>query len=148
MNQRPKLKFPPVRLRARREGDDIFVWDELRGKFLLLTPEEWVRRHAIAFLSSHCGIEPTSIVQEYPVRLNGMAQRADIVTVGSDGEPQILVECKAADVKIDGSVLAQAVRYNSVVGARYIILTNGMTHYCYERTGDTYRTLASFPKMG
>lgn len=146
MNNRPKLDFPPVRLRARRSGDDIYVWDALRGKFLLLTPEEWVRRHVLAYLTEHCGFAPQSIVQEYPIALNGMAQRADIVVVGQDGKPLVLVECKAPHVAIDESTAAQAARYCSVAGARYIVLTNGLEHRIFEYDGTAYRSCDSFPK--
>ena len=147
MNNYPKLKFPAIRLRASRCGDEVRVWDGVRGKFLVLTPEEWVRRHLIEFLIVHRGVAPHSIVQEYAVPLNDTAQRADVVVVGADARPQMLVECKAPDVKIDGGVFAQAVRYNSVVGARYVVLTNGLTHYCYELTDGNYRQLSEFPTL-
>lgn len=147
MNNYPKLNFPAIRLRAQRVRDDIYVWDALRQKFLLLTPEEWVRRHAIEYLVSSCNVEPHSIVQEYQVNLNGTAQRADIVVVGRDCQPSILVECKAPEVKIDKAVLDQAMRYNAVVKARYVVLTNGLKHYCYERTDEDYRPMAEFPRL-
>ncbi|MCH5335286.1 MAG: type I restriction enzyme HsdR N-terminal domain-containing protein [Alistipes sp.] len=144
--QLPILDFPPVRLRARRNGDRTEIWDAVRGMYLVLTPEEWVRQHLTAFLVSHCGVPPHRIVAEYPVPLNGQPQRADIVAVDDRGEPAILAECKAADVKLDQSVLAQAVRYNSVLRARYIILTNGLKHRCYEYSDGQYRP-AGFPVM-
>lgn len=131
MERCPELNLPAVRLRAaRRDGCD-YVWDPLRGKWLLLTPEEWVRRHVVAWLVGCMGVEPVRIVQEYPVPLGGMAQRADIVVCDREGGHIMLVECKAADITIDGSVLDQAVRYNSWVNARYVMLTNGIRHYFY-----------------
>ena len=147
MNRLPKLKFPAIRLRAKRDGDRTLVWDMQRGEWLVLTPEEWVRRHVLNYLVAHRGVSATSIAQEYPVPLNGMAQRADIVVIGSDGRPQLLVECKAADVKIDRSVFEQAARYNSVIGARYIILTNGLNTLCFELCEDKYINLAHFPEL-
>lgn len=134
----PKLNFPPVRLRARRSGERIEVWDALRGSWLVLTPEEWVRRHLIGFLAERCGVPMQRIVQEYPVPLNGQPQRADIVVVDDSGRPAILAECKAAGVAVDDRVLAQAVRYNSVLGAGTIILTNGLEHRCYRFDGGRY----------
>lgn len=143
----PKLALPSAELRiVNRDGQD-FVWDPLRGKYLLYTPEEHVRRHVMAYLESGCGVPATSMAQEYPVMLNGQPQRADIVVIGRDGRPFMLVECKAPDVKITGAVLSQAVRYNSVVGARYVILTNGMRHFCYELRDGAYVTLGGFPKF-
>ena len=148
MNTLPKLNFPARHLRARREADKTYVWDALRRSYLLLTPEEWVRRHVIGFLTGHCGVAPTSIVQEYPVQLNGTAQRADIVVAGGDGRPQLLVECKAADVRLTRSVYEQAARYNAVVGARYIMLTNGLETLLYELRTDCYKQIDRMPSLG
>ena len=116
--------------------------------WLVLTPEEWVRQHLKAHLIAACGAMPTRMVAEYPVSLNGQAQRADLVVVDDAGRPLLLAECKAPEVAIDRSTLDQAVRYNSVLGARYLILTNGLRHYCYERLSDAdYQPLADFPAL-
>lgn len=136
----PALNLPPVHLRARRNAGRIEVWDPLRGCYLVLTPEEWVRQHIIAFLAAHCGVPARRIVCEYPVPLNGQPQRADIVTVDDCGRPHVLVECKAATVAVGDEVLAQAVRYNSVLHARFVILTNGLTHRCLRRNDDNTYT--------
>ena len=113
MSELPKLNFPAIRLRARRRGEQVEVWDDLRGIYLVLTPEEWVRRHLIAYLVSHCGVLPKRIVQEYAVPVNGQPQRADVVVVGDGAEPLVLAECKAPEIRIDERTLSQAVRYNS-----------------------------------
>ena len=147
MSQLPKLNFPAIQLRARRQNGVVEVWDELRGMYLVLTPEEWVRRHLIAYLVGYCAAQPKRIVQEYPVSLNGQAQRADVVIVGDDARPLLLAECKAPEIPIDGKVYAQAVRYNSVLGARYVILTNGRQHYCCEFRDGEYLRLKAFPKL-
>ena len=115
MSGLPKLNFPAIRLRARRRGDSVEVWDSLRGIYLVLTPEEWVRQHLIRFL------------------------------VGDRAEPVLLAECKAPGIPINSQTLAQAVRYNSVLGARYIILTNGLRHYCCEYRDGEYAQLTGFP---
>ena len=81
MSELPKLNFPAIRLRARRRGAGVEVWDSLRGIYLVLTPEEWVRQHLIAYLVSHCGVQPMRVVQEFAVALNGQPQRADVVVV-------------------------------------------------------------------
>ncbi len=145
----PKLTLPPVKLRASRKDGGTYVWDGLRGCWLLLTPEEWVRRHVIGYLTGEAGVPPANVAQEYPVGIEGMSQRADIVVTGSGGRPLMLVECKCADIRIDGGVLDQAVRYNSVVGARYIMLTNGLTHYFYATyDGVHYSPLDKVPDLG
>lgn len=102
MSRLPKLNFPAIRLRARRRGDGVEVWDSLRGIYLVLTPEEWVRQHLIAYLTAYCGVQPKRIVQEYAVALNGQPQRADVVVVGDRAEPLLLAECKAPCIPING----------------------------------------------
>lgn len=144
----PRLNFPPVRLRARRRGDVVEIWDDLRGIYLVLTPEEWVRQHLTAYLVSACGVPAKRIVEEYAVALNGQPQRADVVVVGDRAEPLLLAECKAPDIPLDERTLAQAVRYNSVLGARWIILTNGLRHYCWECVEGRYEQLSGFPQLG
>lgn len=111
---------------------DLLVFDAARACWLVLTPEEWVRRHVLAWLTGHMGIPPALISQEYAIHLNGTTQRADLVVFGSDGRPRLLVECKASGVAVSGEVLSQAYRYNSILGARYLMLTNGLDHYFYE----------------
>lgn len=143
----PKLNFPAIRLRARRRDETVEVWDDLRGVYLVLTPEEWVRQHLLAYLVSHCGVPPKRIVQEYAVALNGQPQRADVVVVDDRAEPLLLAECKAPEIPIDGRTFSQAVRYNSVLGARYVILTNGRVHYCCEHRDGQYVRLEGFPDL-
>lgn len=147
MSELPKLNFPAIRLRARRNGNVVEVWDPLRGTYLVLTPEEWVRQHLIAYLTTHCGVLPMRIVEEYAVPLNGQPQRADVVVVGDRGEPLLLAECKAPGVALGPQTLAQAVRYNSVLGARYVVLTNGRQHYCCAWRDGQYVRLDGFPDL-
>ncbi|MFI3280399.1 MAG: type I restriction enzyme HsdR N-terminal domain-containing protein [Rikenellaceae bacterium] len=145
-----KLNFPPIELKTRKNSDNntLSVWVPTRRCYLVLTPEEWVRRHVVSFLSTRCGAMPTQICEEYAVNITGQPQRADVVVVDSECKPIILVECKAACIAIDQAVFAQAVRYNSVVNARYIILTNGLKHFCFERSDDgSYVPLKTFPKL-
>ena len=121
------------------------MWDAVRGTFLVLTPEEWVRQHILGYLVNQLHISPQRISLEHPVDLNGMAQRADIVVFGKDAEPEILVECKAPDITISEATLAQAVRYNSVVKARYIMLSNGLETTIYAITDEgRYRLIKKF----
>lgn len=143
----PRLNFPPVRLRARRRGETVEIWDALRGTYLVLTPEEWVRQHLIAYLVASCGVQAGRIVQEYAVALNGQPQRADVVVVGDRAEPLLLAECKAPGVPVGERTLAQAVRYNSVLGARWIVLTNGLRHYCWEYGDGHYEPRSGFPNL-
>lgn len=143
----PKLNFPPVTLRLRHGSTGVEVWDDLRRKWVVLTPEEHVRRTLAAYLVSHCGAQPLRMVEEYPVPMNGQPQRADLVVTDENGQPLLVAECKATTVAIDQAVFEQAVRYNSVLGARYVVLTNGLKHYCYTQQEGRYTPLNAFPDL-
>lgn len=144
MPESVKLIFPPISAPTKGDEGERYVWDSLRGRWLLLTPEEWVRRHTIEWLVNHRGVPALCISQEYPVKVNGQHQRADIVVVDECAKPYILVECKAPDVAIDSDVAMQAMRYNAVVGARYVVLTNGVKLYCYEHRDGQYRAVSGW----
>ncbi|MBR6673011.1 MAG: type I restriction enzyme HsdR N-terminal domain-containing protein [Alistipes sp.] len=153
MNSTPKLNFPPINLRAKRDNGRTLVFDNVRSMYVVLTPEEWVRRHLVEFLIEGCGAPLRSIVEEYPVNINSTPQRADVVVMDSSATPLLLAECKAPEInfedkKVVSEVFAQASRYNAVVGARYIVLTNGLKHFCFEQSQSKYTPLASFPKLG
>lgn len=142
----PKLNYPAIHLRARHTANGkTEVFDVVRGRWLVLTPEEWVRRHVVEYMRTQCGFAPQLIVEEYPVCINGMSQRADIVAMGDDARPRVVVECKEPSVKIDDGVLAQVVRYNSVLGCRYVVITNGLDTYCYRYDGGEYTPICCFP---
>lgn len=148
MSDFTKLKFPTIVLPRYQRDGKTYVPDRVRGGYIVLTPEEWVRRHVIEYLVGWCSVEMQRIVTEYPVKLNRQPQRSDIVVVGRDGTPQMLIECKAADIKISQEVFDQAVRYNSVVGARYLMLTNGLGIFCFENLGEgNYRKLNNIPQL-
>lgn len=139
-----KLIFPEISARLKEVDGEKFIWDSIRQMWLLLTPEEWVRQHVIAWLIGYKGIPALRISQEYPVNINGQHQRADIVVVDNFAKPYILVECKAPNIEIDNEVVMQATRYNAVVKARYILLTNGKELYCFEYADGKYRAVTNF----
>ncbi len=144
----PKLNFPPIKIRAKRHADNktISVWSSLRGGYLVLTPEEWVRRHLVEYLKSERSVSEHDMVEEYPVPLNGQPQRADLVVL-KGGVPYMLVECKAPDVKLTRETMMQAMRYNSVLRAKYVVLTNGLTHICMSLDEGEYKPLDCFPEI-
>lgn len=142
-----KLNFPPIKLRATEKNGRTMVFDTVRNIYVVLTPEEWVRRHLVDFLINNCGVPLRSIIEEYPVVINSMAQRADVVVMDSQAQPLILAECKAPEITIGQDTLLQASRYNAVVKAKYIIVTNGLKHFCYELTEQGYIQLNHFPQF-
>lgn len=117
----------------------------MRGVWLRLTPEEEVRRRVVRHLVERLGVPPTHIVEEYPVNLNSQPQRADIVVVGKDLKPWLVMECKAPEVEITQSVIDQVVRYNSVIGALQVVVTNGRSVKAYALTDKGTYVECDFP---
>lgn len=126
------LNLPPFSYSLKQEGDKTFILDILRKKYLQLTPEEWVRQHFIHFLVNHLSYPKTLIRIEGGLKFNTLAKRSDIVVYNRNGIPWMLVECKAPDYKLRQQTMEQATTYNHTLKARYIVITNGMTHICCE----------------
>lgn len=104
------------------------IFDRLRQKYVALTPEEWVRQHFVNYLTEYLHY-PSGLIQvEASLKLNTMKRRADILIHDRSGQPVMVVECKAPDMKLSQAVLDQVINYNYNYGVRYIILTNGITH--------------------
>jgi len=121
------LNFPNFSLSVQNDKNrGEVIWDHIRKKWLVLTPEEWVRQHMIHYLLS-AGYPETSLAIEAGIQVNGLTRRCDIVAY-SKGEPQMIVECKAPSVPINQEVFDQAARYNLTLQTPYIAVTNGMTH--------------------
>lgn len=128
----PKLNLPPVELRLRSsEQQTTQVWDALRHRWLCLTAEEWVRQHLLHFLIGERGVDAHRIVQEHPIETCTTTLRADIV-VYQGAIPVMIIECKAPHIEITQDVFDQVAHYNTIIGARYVLVTNGLKHYCYE----------------
>ncbi|MFC5409214.1 type I restriction enzyme HsdR N-terminal domain-containing protein [Larkinella bovis] len=106
------------------------IFDVLRKKFVLITPEEWVRQHVVHLLLNHYGYPKALIRNEGGLKLNQLRKRTDILVFDRLGKPYLLVECKAPQVAVTQQVFDQIARYNHVHQAPYLVVTNGLTHFC------------------
>lgn len=122
------LNLPPYPFKITKKDDVVFIFDELRKKHLVLTPEEWVRQHFIQDLILNKKFPKTLIQIEGGLTLNQLQKRSDILVYNTAGEKLVLIECKAPNVKITPAVFEQASRYNSIHQAKWIVLTNGLNH--------------------
>lgn len=128
LKQLVKLNLPEAPLQLAKRGTQPYVWDAIRKKHLVLTPEEWVRQHLIHYLQQ-LGYPPSNMEIEGGFQQNQTTKRTDIL-VYKDGKPTVLVECKAPQIKLTQSALDQASRYNLHYKANYIFISNGLVHYC------------------
>ncbi len=125
-----ELKLPAYSYRFKSDSNGkALIFDDIRRKFVALTPEEWVRQHFINYLVSERGYPRGLIAVEVMFRINKLVRRADILVYDRQGRPLLLVECKAPEVKMSAAVFDQIVSYNIKFRLRYIVVTNGMEHY-------------------
>ena len=127
-----------------REGR-TYVFDPLRRRFVALTPEEEVRQKLLYLLVEHLHVPAGLVAVEYSVKVNGLDKRADAVVFGSEGQPLMIVECKAPTVTLTEAVLEQALRYHSALQPQYLLLTNGAVTYCYKAENQALCPLDHLP---
>lgn len=132
-----------------REGK-YYIFDFIRKKELMLSPEEWVRQHFVQYLILEKGISKNYISLEKGLQLHDLKKRTDILVFDNNTMPYILVECKAPQVKITQAVFDQAARYNMVYNVKYLVVTNGLEHYYCEMDYEceTYRFIEDLPNFG
>jgi len=125
-----ELNLPSYRFRLREKGIQKEIFDDVRHKFVALNPEEWVRQNFLRYLIEAKNTPPIMLAVEKSLTLHKMTKRTDIVVYGSAGRPLMIVECKAPQVKINQKVFEQIARYNLVLKVKYLVVTNGLQHYC------------------
>ncbi|MBT8267052.1 MAG: type I restriction enzyme HsdR N-terminal domain-containing protein [Bacteroidia bacterium] len=144
-----KLNFPSYTFRLKNSENNTLIFDEIRKKFVVLQPEEWVRQHCIKFLIEEKNY-PTSLINvEKTLILNGLRKRYDIVIFNPDGSIFLIVECKSYKIKITQDTFDQIARYNMALNAKYLMITNGLEHFsCFiDFKKKSYAFLKEIPKF-
>lgn len=143
-----KLNLPDFNLTIRKEDGKVWIFDIIRKKYIVLTPEEWVRQHFIHYLINHLNYPKSLFRIEGSLTYNKLQKRSDIVIYDREGKPWMLVECKAPNIKLSQKAFNQVAVYNMTIGARFVAVTNGMVQYCFEvlSTGEANH-LVSFPEF-
>ncbi|NLN24503.1 MAG: type I restriction enzyme HsdR N-terminal domain-containing protein [Bacteroidetes bacterium] len=123
------LNFPNYTFRFKNNENRKFIFDPVRKKYILLTPEEWVRQNTVQFLIHQKGCSINLINVEKKLIINGLLKRYDIIVFYPDGSVWMIVECKAPSVKISQETFDQIARYNMSLNSKYLLVTNGLNHY-------------------
>lgn len=125
----------------------LTVFDSLRKKFLILTPEEWVRQHIVHYLITYKQYPKSLFSLEKGLKYNQIQKRFDILVLDREGLPFLLVECKAPSIKLSQKTAEQIAVYNKTIGARFLAISNGMQHIClsFDVLTETYTQLRDFP---
>jgi hypothetical protein len=124
-----QLNFKQYSFRFKNRENKPLIFDVVRKKFMVLTPEEWVRQNTIQYLIKELNIPLSLINVEKQIKLHGTTKRYDIVTFNTDGSIFLIVECKADSIKISQDTFDQIARYNLVLKSTFLMVTNGIDHY-------------------
>jgi hypothetical protein len=124
-----KLNFPDYSFRFKNSENKVLVFDEIRKKFIVLTPEEWVRIHVVQFLIIEKNYPKSLINVEKVFKINDLIKRYDVIVFQPNGSIFLIVECKQTNVPITQTVFDQIARYNLTLKAKYLMVTNGLNHY-------------------
>ena len=142
-----KLNFPTYSFRFKNSENKVSIFDEIRKKFIVLSPEEWVRQNVIQFLLQNKNYPKSYINVEKLIKVNGLSKRYDGIVFKPNGEIFLLIECKAPEVPISQDTFDQIARYNLELKAQYLMVTNGLNHYFCQMDfeNETYIFLKELP---
>ena len=142
-----ELNLPVFSFRVKEQNGKKLIFDNFRKRWVILTPEEWVRQNFARYLTEIKHYPASLIALERSLRINQHDFRTDIVLFSRSGNPLVIVECKAPDVKISQHVFDQIARYNLGLRVSYLIVTNGISHYCcrFDTTHLSYTFLPEIP---
>ena len=124
------LNLPEYSFKIQTKEQKKYIFDAFRKKFVKLTPEEWVRQHFIRYLCEERNYPVSLMALEMEIQLNKVHLRADAVAYDRQARPVMLIECKAPDVAIGQEHFDQILRYNMLLKVEYLVVTNGLEHYC------------------
>lgn len=127
------LKYPPFDVQIKNNNGQTFIFDEIRKKWLILTPEEWVRQHLLNYLVKEKKYPAAMIAIEKEIVLNDLKKRFDVVVYNRQMTPFILIECKAPYISMNLPVVEQVLRYNLKMRSEFVMITNGMSDFIFDK---------------
>lgn len=141
------LNLPPYQFKLKNNGAKSHIFDAIRKKYVVLTPEEWVRQNFLQYLIREKKYPASLIAVEAGLKYNQLQKRMDVLIYDKQGSPHLMVECKAPEVKITQDVFDQVARYNMVFKVKYLVVTNGLHHFCclMDYTTNSYVYLEQIP---
>ncbi|WP_128547518.1 type I restriction enzyme HsdR N-terminal domain-containing protein [Larkinella soli] len=143
------LNLPVFDYKIKQVEGKPYIFDVLRKKYVRMTPEEWVRQHVVHLLINQYEYPKALIRGEGGMTLNQLQKRTDLLVYDRSGKPYLLVECKAPTVALTQQVFDQVARYNHVHQAPYLVVTNGLVHFCccVDHAEGTVRFLQDLPRF-
>lgn len=143
-----QLNFPSYEFRIERKEEDLKIYDGFRRKWVILTPEEWVRQNVLAFLVQTKNYAASLIAVERSLVFNTRRKRFDILVFDKQAKPFMLVECKAPEVALSEETLMQVCTYNTVFKVPYLFISNGLSHLLFSlNEQEKYVSASEFPTL-
>ncbi|HQV59274.1 MAG: type I restriction enzyme HsdR N-terminal domain-containing protein [Chitinophagaceae bacterium] len=139
------ISYPEPAFRIKKENGKEFIFDPLRKKWLVLTPEEWVRQNFLQYLLQVKKYPAALIAVEKEILLGELKKRFDILVYNKEYQPWMMVECKAMEIKLDEMVLEQVLRYNISVPVEFMVITNGNLVYAWQKKDDELILINELP---
>lgn len=138
--------YPEPAFRIREENGKRFLFDAIRRQWIVLTEEEWVRQNFINYLVSVLNYPAAMIAIEKEISLGELKKRFDILVYDRFHQPWLLAECKSPDIMLDNPVLEQVLRYGISIPAKFLLVTNGNTTFCWTKTGNNLSLIKELPE--
>lgn len=140
-----KIEFPPYHPKIKTEAGKEIIFDEVRKRWITLTPEEWVRQNFLQYLVKVAGYPASLIAVEKEISLGELKKRFDIVVFDKNSKPNMVIECKEMNVPLTEAVLNQVLRYNITLQVPFLVITNGSHCFAAENKNGQLSELSSIP---
>ncbi len=143
-----KIEYPLYNPLIKREDRREYIFDAIRKKWVVLSPEEWVRQNFLQYLVQVKKYPASLLSIEKEIRLGELKKRYDIVVYNTDAQPWMVIECKEMQVNLNEKVLDQILRYNMALNVPYLVITNGVYCFAFSRLDGSFRYLDKLPDWG
>lgn len=140
------IVYPKYNFRIKKENEKHFIFDEVRKRWVTLTPEEWVRQNFLQYLIQVKNYPLSLISVEKIIKVGELKKRYDIV-VYNNNKPWLIVECKENNTTINTAVIEQVLRYNMALAIKYFVVTNGNQNFAYEVSENLFKELDDLPGL-
>ena len=141
------LNLPRFDIQVKETEKGTVIFDIIRKKYIVLTPEEWVRQHLVNYLINHKGYPKSLIKVESGLKYNRLQKRSDVLVFDRMGKPFLLVECKSSKVKINQEAIYQGAAYNKTIGAQFLLVTNGLNVMCANLDDSQFKWSETVPEF-
>ena len=142
-----KLNLPSFDFKYKIENNNEYIFDSIRKKYIVLTPEEWVRQNIIKFLTENLKYPPNLLGVEKQIKVFNTVKRPDIIVFNNKLEPKMIVECKRPKISINSETLNQTINYFIKLKVEYFLLTNGIKHFCCKIKNNNCNFINSIPNF-